>query len=242
MTAGTIFDRSRIPLQEWFAAAWYMTNGDGVSALGLRRLLGLGSYQTAWTMLQKLRTAIVGPGQNRLRGRVEVGETCVGGVVQGVCGLGTRQKFIVGIAIEVFPPYGFGRVILRRIHDVSCASLVPFVCGAVEPGAEVCTNGWEGYNDIPEHGYKLNPNNLLRMGDPSHVSMPGVCAVAWRLEHWFRDTRQGSVTAAHLDAHLDEFAFRIKFFCSRRRGSLFLRLLQHAVVTAPTRYRPSRPA
>ena len=62
VTAGTIFDRSRVSLQEWFAAAWYMTNQKhGVSALGLQRLLGLGSYQTAWTILQKLRTAMVRP-------------------------------------------------------------------------------------------------------------------------------------------------------------------------------------
>jgi transposase-like protein len=62
VTAGTIFDRSRVPLQDWFTAAWYMTNQKhGLSALGLQQLLGLGSYQTAWTMLHKLRTAMVLP-------------------------------------------------------------------------------------------------------------------------------------------------------------------------------------
>src|ERR1019366_2488864 len=80
VTAGTIFDRSRIPLQQWFAAAWYITNQKhGVRALGLQRLLGLGSYQTAWTILQKLRTAMVRPGRDRLCGPVEVDESYVGG-------------------------------------------------------------------------------------------------------------------------------------------------------------------
>jgi hypothetical protein len=138
VTAGTIFDRSRIPLQQWFAAAWYMTNQKhGVSALGLQRLLGLGSYQTAWTILQKLRTAMVRPGRDRLCGPVEADETYVGGIAQGIRGRGADCKFIVAVAIEVLSPKGFGRVRLQHVNDVSGASLVPFVSGAVEPGSEV---------------------------------------------------------------------------------------------------------
>ena len=138
VTAGTIFDRSRIPLQQWFAAAWYMTNQKhGVSALGLQRLLGLGSYQTAWTILQKLRKAMVRPGRDRLCGPVEADETYVGGIAQGVRGRGADCKFIVAIAIEVLSPKGFGRVRLQHVNDVSGASLVPFVSGAVKPSSEV---------------------------------------------------------------------------------------------------------
>ena len=241
VTAGTVFDRSRISLQDWFAAAWYMTNQKhGVSALGLQRLLGLGSYQSAWTILQKLRTAMVRPGRDRLRGAVEVDESYVGGIEQGVRGRGTNKKFIVGIAIEVLSPKGFGRVRLRRIRDVSGDSLVPFVCDAVEPGAVVRSDGWRGYNDLPEHGYRHQPIVLSRTGDPAHVSMPRVHGVASLLKRWLLGTHQGSVTAAHLDAYLDEFAFRFNRRHSRRRGLLFYRLLQHAVVTGPTRYRPSR--
>jgi transposase-like protein len=149
--------------------AWYMTNQKhGVSALGLQRLLGLGSYQSAWTILQKLRTAMVRPGRDRLRGSVEVDESYVGGIEQGVRGRGTSKKFIVGIAIEVLFPKGFGRVRLRRIRDVSGDSLVPFVCDAVEPGTVVRTDGWSGYNDLPEHGYRHEPIVLSRTGDPAH--------------------------------------------------------------------------
>ncbi|MGA2569720.1 MAG: IS1595 family transposase, partial [Terracidiphilus sp.] len=84
VTAGTIFDRSRIPLADWFTAIWFMTNQKhGISALGLQRLLGLGSYQTAWTMLRKLRAAMVRRGRERLSGIVEVDETYVGGIEQG---------------------------------------------------------------------------------------------------------------------------------------------------------------
>ena len=69
-----------------------MTNQKhGVGALGLQRLLGLGSYQTAWTLLQKLRTAIVRPGRDRLGGTVEVDETYVGGLEHCVRGRGADE-------------------------------------------------------------------------------------------------------------------------------------------------------
>ena len=76
VTAGTLFDKTRTPLRVWLAAAWYLTNQKhGVSALGLQRVLGLGSYQTAWTMLHRLRRAMVRPDRNRLKGQVEGDET-----------------------------------------------------------------------------------------------------------------------------------------------------------------------
>jgi hypothetical protein len=110
--SGTVFlrtleggDHSRILLQEWFAAGWYIADQKhGVRALGLQRLLGLGSYQTAWPMLRKLRAAMVRPGRNRLHGSVEVDETYVGGIEQGVRGHGASSKFIVAIAIAVLSP------------------------------------------------------------------------------------------------------------------------------------------
>ena len=218
-----------------------MTNQKhGVSALGLHRLLGLGSYQTAWTILQKLRTAMVRPGRDRLRGSIEVDETYVGGIEHGVRGRGTNSRFIVVIAIEVLSPKGFGRVRLHHVDDVSGASLVPFVCAAVEQDAEVRTDGWRGYYGLSEKGYRHHTINISQSGDPAHVSMPGVHSVVSLLKRWLLGTHQGSVTAEHLDAYLNEFAFRFNRRHSRRRGLLFLRLLQHAVVTSPTRYRPSR--
>ena len=70
VTAGTIFAGTRQPLETWFAACWNVTNQKlGVSALGLQRVLGLGSYETAWAMLHKLRRAMVRPGRERLGAR-----------------------------------------------------------------------------------------------------------------------------------------------------------------------------
>lgn len=241
VTAGTIFDRSRIPLADWFTAIWFMTNQKyGVSALGLQRLLGLGSYQTAWTMLRKLRSAMVRPGRSRLQGTIEVDETYVGGIEQGIRGRGAERKFMVAIAIEVLDPQGFGRVRLKQVEDGSSNSLTAFVKYAAEPGSIVCTDGWKGYAGLAKQGYRHRAVSLSASDDPAHVVTPGVHKIASLLKRWLLGTHQGSVTAEHLDAYLDEFAFRFNRRKARRRGMLFYRLLENAVVTKPTRYRPSR--
>ena len=71
-TAGTIFDRTRTPLTVWFMACWlFATQKDGISALSLQRALEIGSYQTAWAMLHRLRSVLVRPGRELLNGVVE---------------------------------------------------------------------------------------------------------------------------------------------------------------------------
>ena len=76
ITAGTLFEMTHKPLRLWFKAMWLATSQKtGASALGLQRVLGLGSYETAWLWLHKLRLAMVRPGRDRLKGCVEIDET-----------------------------------------------------------------------------------------------------------------------------------------------------------------------
>ena len=92
--------------------------------------------------------------RKQLSGVVEVDEALVDGVKQGSKrGRGTT-KSIVAIAVEIKQPKGFGRVRMRHIPDTSGDSLLPFVCDVVAPGAVAHTDGWRGYNKLPEHGYK----------------------------------------------------------------------------------------
>jgi hypothetical protein len=151
-----------MPLSTWFAAMWFVTSQkDGASALGLKRVLGFGSYQTAWVWLHKLRQAMVRPGRDQLCGRIEVDETYIGGAdVGGKRGRGSKKKEIVVIAVEVHAPRGFGRVRMRRIPDVSGESLVPFVCDVAEKGSEILTDGWGGYNTLSKRGYKHDKSSL----------------------------------------------------------------------------------
>ncbi len=122
-TAGTIFQDSRKPLTMWFRAIWWVTTQkNGASALGLQRILGLGSYVTAWTWLHKLRRAMVRPGRERLRGWVEVDEAYVGGLEEGAQGRKTETKALVVVACEQDGP-GIGRIRLRRIDTASAVTL-----------------------------------------------------------------------------------------------------------------------
>ena len=155
VTAGTIFDKTRTPLTVWFTACWmFATEKDGVSVLSLRRALEIGSLQTAWAMLHRLRSVLVRPGRDRLSGTVEVDETFIGGEEPGLSGGRARgKKTLTGIAVEIHEPKGIGRCRMAILRDASGASLVPFVADHVEPGARVITDAWAGYVGLKERGY-----------------------------------------------------------------------------------------
>ena len=228
--AGTLFEGTRKPLRTWFQVMWYITSQKyGGNALGLKRVVGFGSYQTAWTWLHKMRHAMVRPGRDRLSGKVEVDETYVGGAETGVRGRETENKAIVVVAVEIHEPFGFGRVRLRQVPDVSGASLVPFVCEMIEPGSEVRTDGWGGYNTLVEHNYIHSKTILSSSGDPAHVLMPGVHRIAALLKRWLLGTYQGSVSSKYLDYYLDEYTFRFNRRSAQARGLLFYRLVEQAV-------------
>jgi len=242
VTAGTIFDKTRTPLRVWLAAAWYLTNQkQGVSALGLQRVLGLGSYQTAWTMLHRFRRAMVRPDRDRLKGSVEVDETylAITDREEPISATGRKSKtskVLVVLAVEMLQPKGFGRIRLRRIENDSDACVVPFVQESIEPGAQVRTDGSAAYRSLSKLGYDHQRTVMLGSDVPAHVSMAGVHRVASLVKRWILGTHHGSVQPVHLDAYLDEFVFRFNRRTSSSRGMLFYRLLQQAVVTDPVTY------
>ena len=231
VSAGTILDKTRTPLTTWFEAAWHVaTAKNGMSAKTLERTLGT-SYRVAWTMLQRYRVAMVRAEREQLSGEVEVDETLVGGIKRdGKRGRGSSKSVVV-IAVEDKQPKGLGRVRMRHVPNASGASLVPFVCAVVIPGTTVLTDGWGGYNDLPEHGYVRKKIVLSSSGDPAHVSMPGVHRVSSLLKRWILGTHQGSVVPAHLQSYLEEFTFRFNRRTSGSRGLVFRRLLEQAAVT-----------
>jgi transposase-like protein len=238
VTAGTVFEGTRKPLRVWFQAMWYLTNQKlGVSALGLKRVLGLGSYQTAWAWLHKLRRAMVRPGRDMLSGHIEVDETYVGGEEEGVRGRKTETKSIVVIAIEVHSPKGFGRVRLRQVPEVTGPSLVGFVKDVVTVGSIVSTDGWAAYNGMSAHGYNHERRVQSASGNPAHVVLPGPHRIASLLKRWLLGTHQGAVRYEHLDYYLDEYTFRFNRRSSKARGLLFHRLVEQAVQIKPTTYR-----
>jgi transposase-like protein len=239
--AGTIFDRTRTPLTVWFTACWLFATGkDGVSALSLKRVLEIGSYQTAWAMLHRIRSVLVRPGRERLTGRVEVDETYIGGQEPGLLGGRARgKKVLTGIAVEIRESEGIGRCRMAPLADASAESLHAFVTDHVEPGATVITDGWTGYQGLQKLGYQHDRRNqrasLARGDDPSEL-LPAVHRVASLTKRWLLGTHQGSVEDAHLISYLNEFVFRFNRRRSRSRGMVFYRVLELAVAHDPVRY------
>ena len=241
VTAGTIFDRTRTPLTVWFNACWLFASGkDGISALSLKRTLEIGSYQTAWAMLHRLRSVLVRPGRTRLAGIVEVDETYIGGREPGLPGGRARgKKVLTGVAVEVREPKGIGRCRMRPLVDASSVSLHAFVTDYVEPGTKVITDGWEGYSGLEKLGYTHDRRSVRaarERGEDASDVLPAVHRIASLAKRWLLGTHQGSVNDAHLAAYLDEFVFRFNRRRSRSRGMVFYRVLELAVGHAPVRY------
>jgi len=236
VTAGTIFQDTRTPLTLWFRAIWWVVSQkNGASALGLQRILGLGSYRTAWTWLHKLRRAMVRPGRERLSEMVEVDETFVGGVESGGGRRHVGKKALVVIAAEV-RGRAIGRIRMQRVADSSAESLLPLVQEAVGPGTVVITDGLQSYRALPDLGYRHDRRVLLGSGESAHAVLPRVHRVAALLKRWLLGTHQGAVSREHLDDYLDEFTFRFNRRTSRDRGKLFYRLLEQAVAVDPVPY------
>jgi len=232
---GTILERSRLPLTLWFRAMWQVTNQkNGASALTIQRLLGLGSYQTAWAWLHKLRRAMVRPGRDCLEGLVEADESYFGGEKPGKRGRGACGKALVLLAVQLQPGGEIGRIRLARVSDASGPSLVGALETMVTPGSEVKTDGWSGYNGLASRGYR---HTVVRdSGEIGQDLLPACHRVASLLKRWLLGTHQGAVRQEHLAYYLDEFTFRFNRRTSTSRGKLFYRLAQQAVQVEPVPY------
>ena len=232
--AGTIFQGTHLPLRTWFRAMWYVTSQkNGASALGLQRVLGLGSYKTAWAMLHKLRRAMVRPGRERLSGKVEVDEAYWGSHEEGAIGRLTSKKALIAVAVQE-DGKRIGRIRMRQVPDATKATLHGFIAENVEPGSMVRTDGLRAYLGMA--GYR-HDRVIQRDQEPgAEPLMPKVHLVISLLKRWLLGTHQGAIGHAHLDYYLDEFVFRFNRRTSASRGKLFYRLAQQAVMAEPTTF------
>lgn len=253
VTAGTVLHRSRQDLVTWFHAAYLIsTLTPGISAVQFQRQLGLRRYETAFQMLHKLRSALVAPAREPLRTEVEVDEAFVGGKDPGRGGRG-GDKTIVVAAVEVVrwtdektqqQRERAGRVRLRVVPDASGSSLGGFVRDVVAAGTIVSTDMWSGYFGLAALGYDHRATAQGK-GRTARHTLPHVDRLFSNLKSWLRGTHRGRVSAHHLQAYLNEYAFRF----NRRfwRGPAFVRTLQLLVETS-TRpdydqlYRAGQPA
>ena len=229
LTAGTVLHRTKQSLYSWFWAAYLLTNlTPSISAKQFQEQLGIASYETAFCMLHKLRSALVAPGRDRLRGEVETDESYVGGKEEGCIGRGSVEMQIVVGAVELIrwhdarsgkPRVRCGRIRLEAIPDASGATLRKFVVANVAKGTKVVTDGWKGYSFAQRAGYK----HTVPVRVDESESLPHFHRVISNLKTWLMGTFHGGVQPKHLQAYLNEFTFR--FNRRNLQGKAFNRAL-----------------
>lgn len=228
LTAGTVLEKTRKPLQEWFTAMWWIcTQKTGGSAQGLQHLLELGSYKTAWTWLHKLRLAMVRADREPLSGTVEVDDGFIGGEEEAVKGRQTvtKTQFVLAVEIPCRGRTTMGRIRMKQIEDFSSQSLRTFIRDNIALGSDLVTDGWKGYAGLKSLGYdhRVIPSNP--------ELLPNVHLVIALLKRWLLGTHQGAVQLKHVQAYFDEFTFRHNRRKSHHVGKIFYRLAQGAVST-----------
>jgi transposase-like protein len=204
VTAGTVLHRTRMPLTMWFEAAYHVaTYTPGTSALQLQKHLGT-SYETAFNMLHKLRAAMVRPERDRIRGKVEMDETFVGGPRPGKRGRGAEGKTIVLGAIEVLPSrkkkrIRSGRLRMRVVPDAKGKTVVAFAKDTVEPGSLILSDDLTSYGGLAKQGYR---HRVVASDSLDHIHMS-----FGNFKNWILGTHHG-VSSKHMQAYVNEFVFR----------------------------------
>ena len=241
LLAGTIFEQTKTGLSRWFLAIYLVTSSKGgISAMELKRQMGFGSYQTAWSWLHKIRKAMVRPEREPLSERVEADETYLGGPRPGKPGRGAGGKIKVAGAVEAGRGQArgrrLGRVRLAVVPNASAKSLASFLGRNVARPATVATDGWPGYQRLGAAGYAHEPVKLAARSD-AVLRLPAIHLVFGLAKRWLLGTHHGAVSAKHLSAYLDEFVFRFNRRTAKSISHRFARVIEHAVQIEPTTYR-----
>lgn len=197
LTSGTLLEKTHKPLKMWFRAIFEIsTRRTGISAKDLQRIMGFGSYKTAWSWLHKLRRAMVRSDSEPMGPFVQVDEALVGGK-------GGPHKELVLVAAEAN-----GRIRLAHVDNNDTDTCKLFAEGQIAADAHVVTDGHAGYNSesLGERGHeaKVQTKAERRAND----AVQGCHWTISLLKRWLLGTHAGAVSDKHLQGYLDEFAFR----------------------------------
>jgi transposase-like protein len=207
----TIFENTKYPLVEWFKVMFLMMHSKkGMSALQIHRMLGTGSYETAWYMCTRVRAAMKGDGWTQLMGVVEVDETAIGGKdknrhwdkKQHITGMSGKTTVIGAISRK-------GNVVCQVIENTDAPTLHRFVRKAVSDKVSlVATDEHRGYDNLDAGGFK---HETIRHGAGEYVR--GTVHTN-NIESLWSLLKRGIVGTYHnvskdyLPLYLAEFSFR----------------------------------
>ena len=219
LTSGTLLDKTRKPLKVWFRAVFEIaSHRNGISAKDLQRIIGFGSYETAWTWLHKLRTALVRPDREPLGSGVQLDEALV--------------KAGVNELVLVASEAG-GRVRLAHVENNDTETCKLFAAGQVATDAHVVTDGHAGYN---KKSLEKRSHDAIVQTKAERRENDAVQGCHWTislLKRWLLGTHAGAVRDKHLQAYLDEFAFRHNRHKTKGVGRIAARVLEQLVIRPP---------
>jgi len=249
LLAGTVMQDSKLPVRAWLIAMWlFATQKDGVSAKSLQENLGLRSYRSAWSLLHKLRVAMVRSDRENLSGVVEIDEEYIGGVLEdGKRGRGSENKQLVVVAVQLekiqgdnpdrpsLRDYRLSKIRAKHISNASKSELHSFIKGNIDKGSTLIRDGWAGYSGIEDEGYY---SEITKMSEATSEDekLPHVHLAISLIKRWILGTYQGNIDEYNLQAYLEEFTFRFNRKTSHNRGWLFYRMAQGALSTKPHPY------
>jgi transposase-like protein len=238
LTAGTVFQDTKLPLVTWFAAVYHLTQGkNGISSIELARRLGV-RQPTAWLVKHKLMRAMAAreAAKPKLAGRVEMDDAYLGGERPGgERGRGAAGKTPIVAAVETTAERRPRRLRLTVVKGFRKREVEKLAKAAIEPGATVVSDGLSCWPAVEKAGCRHFPI----------VTGSGKRAASWTPFRWVNTTLGNVKTALagtyhhvspkHAQSYLTSFAYR--FDRRFRLDSIVERLAWAAVHTAPQPYR-----
>ena len=222
LTSGTLLEKTHKPLKMWFRAIFEIsTRRTGISGKDLQRIMGFGSYKTAWSWLHKLRAAMVGSDSEPLGPFVQIDEALVGG-------RGGPHKELVLVAAEAG-----GRVRLAHVENNDKGTCKRFADGQIGTEAHVVTDGHAGYD---KKSLGKRPHEAVVQTKAERRENDAVQSCHWTislLKRWLIGTHAGAVSDKHLQAYLDEFAFRHNRRKTNGVGRIAARVIEKLVAHPP---------
>ena len=231
VTAGTVFHRLRHPLLTLFWAVYLIaTSKKGISAMELKRKLDIRSYQTAWFLHHKIRSAMASSQMFPLTGDAEADETFIGGRRHGKRGRGAEGKTPVAAVVET-DGKTMGRAYLETINNAKAENLTSFLSRNLSPGVKITTDGFLSYTSLAanfHHTPRIRSKNCTE-----DDLLPKVHIVIANLKMWLRGT-YNCLPEKHLQRYLDEFIFR--FNRRWKLENIFDKLLVRCIETPSFTY------
>jgi transposase-like protein len=227
VTAGTMFQRTRTPLREWFWAV-ILTAKDkrGHSVLQLSKELGI-PYHRAWPMMHKIRAAMAHRDAcYRLDDIVEMDEAYFGAPDPGKRGRSTgRAKALVAVGLTTDSRPRFAK--LKVVRRLDARSVAAFATAGIATGSTIRTDGLNVYNCLATHGFTHEPT--VAPGRTKEDVLHWAHIVISNAKVFIVGTFHG-LGDRHIQQYLNEFCYR--FNRRHRENELFDRILR-ACATAP---------